>query len=116
MRLSFAVILLTGVFTTTTAAWAAPPKCLHIRDIQSATSDDGRVMKFVMRDGKVLYNYLQGACPNLRFNGFVWVVRGTNVVCEDQQSLRVLESGQVCVLGKFGTTPKPPMSKDKKPG
>lgn len=115
MRLSFAAILLTGVFAAT-AAWAAPPKCLNIRDIKSATSKDGKVMKFVMNDGKVLYNYLQGACPDLRFNGFVWVIHGPETVCEGMQSLRVMQSGQICVLGKFGPPPKPAMSKDKKPG
>ena len=111
MRLSFVAILLTGVLATT-AAWAAPPQCLRIRDIKSTTSNDGKIMKFVMNDGRVLYNHLQGICPNLKFNGFVWVLRGGDQVCENQQSLRVLESGQVCVLGKFGPPPKAMKSTD----
>ncbi|MBN9587510.1 MAG: hypothetical protein BGN85_04275 [Alphaproteobacteria bacterium 64-11] len=105
MKLSFAVLLLTGVFSTT-AALAAPPICLQLRDIQSAKSDDGKIMKFTMRDGRVLYNHLQGVCPDLKFNGFEWTVRGPSEVCEGQQSLRVLQSGQICVLGKFGPPPK----------
>jgi hypothetical protein len=106
MRLSFAAILLTGVFATT-AAWAAPPKCLKTNDIKSTSSKDGKILKFVMKDGKVLYNHLQGICPGLRFNGFVWVIRGPEEVCAGQQSLRVIDSGETCVLGKFSTTPKP---------
>jgi hypothetical protein len=111
MKVSFAALLLAGVFSAT-AAVAAPPTCLQLRDIQSAKSDDGRIMKFTMRDGRVLYNHLQGVCPDLRFNGFAWNIRGgAQEVCEGQQSLRVLQSGQICVLGKFGPAPKP-MSTD----
>lgn len=106
MRVSFAALLLAGVFSATAAA-AAPPMCLQLRDIVSAKSDDGKIMKFTMRDGRVLYNNLQGVCPGLRFNGFEWTIRsGAQEVCEGQQSLRVLQSGEVCVLGKFGPPPK----------
>lgn len=110
MRLSFAAFLLAGVCAAT-AASAAPPKCLKLNDIRSAKSDDGKIMKFTMKDGRVLYNHLQGVCPGLRFNGFSWVIHGPEEVCEGQQSLRVIQSGEVCVLGKFGPPPK--MSKDK---
>jgi hypothetical protein len=105
-KLSFAALLLTGVFAAT-AASAAPNKCVRIRDIQSAKSDDGKILTFTMKDGTVLYNHLQGTCSQLKFNGFVWVVHGGEEVCENQQSLRVLQSGQVCVLGKFGAPPPP---------
>jgi hypothetical protein len=106
MKLSFAALVLTGVFCAT-AAFAAPPTCLQLRDIQSAKSDDGKILKFTMRDGRVLYNHLRGACPGLRFNGFAWEIRGgVQEVCEGQQSLRVLQSGEICLLGKFGPPPK----------
>jgi hypothetical protein len=111
MRLSFAAVLLAGVFAATAAS--AAPKCLQTRDIQSATSTDGKIMKFTMKDGQVLYNQLQGSCPDLKFNGFAWVIRGPEEVCENQQSLRVLQSGQICVLGKFGPAPKAMNSTDK---
>lgn len=115
MRLTFAAILLTGVFAAT-AAWAAPPRCVNTKDIVRTSSKDGKVLKFVMNDGKVLYNHLQGVCPTLRFNGFVWVIRGPQTVCEGQQSLQVIDTGEVCVLGKFSTSPKPAASTDKKAG
>jgi hypothetical protein len=54
-----------------------------------------------MRNGQTLVNHLQGVCPDLEYYGFVWTVRGSETVCENMQSLRVLNSGQVCVLGKF---------------
>lgn len=126
MRLSFPALLLAGIFAATagaanaapagTANTAAPktaPQCLKIRDIQSSKSNDGRVMTFVMKDGTTLYNQLQGVCPGLKFNGFAWVIRGgSGEVCAQQQSLRVLQSGEICVLGKFSTT-KPKISTDK---
>ena len=76
--------------------------CLRTRDIVSTDSKDGKTLVFKMRDGRTLVNHLQGICPDLKFEGFAWVVRGgTEEVCENEQSLRVLRSGEVCVLGKF---------------
>jgi hypothetical protein len=54
-----------------------------------------------MRDGKVWNSQLKGGCPSLKFNGFVWVVHDPQGICEDTESLRVLQSGQICILGKF---------------
>jgi len=81
--------------------------CVSERDIVSTTpSNDGKQLTFKMRDGRVLVNRLQGVCRDLRFNGFVWVLRGNNDICENMQSLRVLQSGQTCMLGKFEQTGK----------
>lgn len=80
--------------------------CLRNRDIQSTTALDGKTLIVKMRDGKVWRNRLQGNCSDLRFNGFVWVIHGPEEVCEYSQSLKVLQSGQICVLGKF-TLEKP---------
>ena len=91
---------LTVPFAASRPAQAATT-CLETRDIVSAQSDDGKIMQFKMRDGQTYINHLQGICSDLRFNGFVWTVRDTNRVCENSQSLRVLRSGQICVLGKF---------------
>ena len=82
--------------------------CLRTSDIVSAHSDDGKLMLFQMRNGETLVNHLQGICPTLKFNGFVWVIRGTDTVCENTQSMRVLNSGQVCVLGKFDALTEKP--------
>ena len=75
--------------------------CLQTQDIVSAQSNDGKLMVFQMKNGQSYVNHLQGSCPDLKFNGFVWTVRGIGTVCENMQSLRVLNSGQVCVLGQF---------------
>jgi len=96
---AFAGLLLSGAVMATTPAFANI--CLNSRDIVSTNSKDGRILVFTMKDGRVLRNHLQGACPDLRFNGFVWVLHGNNDICENMQTLRVLKSGEVCQLGKF---------------
>ena len=84
------------------ASPAAANMCVKSREIQSTDSKDGKLLTFKMRDGRVLVNHLQGICSDLRYEGFVWVLRGGDEdICENQQSLQVLRSGQTCLLGKF---------------
>jgi hypothetical protein len=85
--------------TLVSPAWAT--KCVLVRDIISTHSDDGKLMTFRMRDGSVLVNHLQGICTDLRYYGFIWSVPGTEDICEREISLKVLHSGQICILGKF---------------
>ena len=95
------VIIATLALTIAAASPAAAHMCVQTRDIVGTNSKDGKLMTFKMRDGRVLVNHLQGVCSDLRFEGFAWVLRGTEDVCENQQSLKVLRSGQTCLLGKF---------------
>jgi hypothetical protein len=98
------------IFSVLVASLVALPAdaaiCVRNRDIQSTTPLDGKTLIITMRDGTVWRNRLQGNCSDLRFNGFVWVIHGPEEVCEYSQSLKVLQSGQICVLGKF-TREKP---------
>jgi hypothetical protein len=98
MKIAIATIALLAAATLPACA---DHMCVQLRDIVSTHSDDGKLLTFKMRDGRVLVNHLQGICSDLRFEGFVWTVRGTEDICENQQSLKVLRSGQICVLGKF---------------
>jgi hypothetical protein len=76
--------------------------CIDMRDIVSSKSTDGRTMVFQMKDGRTLVNHLQGYCPDLKFMGFAWLAHsGDTRVCENEQSFQVIQSPQVCVLGKF---------------
>jgi hypothetical protein len=75
--------------------------CIHTRQIVNDTSPDARTILFTMRDGSVWRNSLQSACPDLKFNGFRWTVRFSDEVCDNDQSITVLQSGQVCQLGRF---------------
>ena len=99
-------------FTTAIASPAAAKLCVQSRDILSTDSKDGKLMTFKMRDGSVLVNRLQGICSDLRFEGFVWVLRGgTDDICENQQTLKVLRSGQTCLLGKFDVVKAKPVAR-----
>ena len=84
-----------------TAMPASAGMCVMQRDILSTHSEDGKNLTFKMRDGRTLVNHLQGICTDLRYEGFVWTVPGTEDICEYQQSFRVIQSGQSCTLGKF---------------
>jgi hypothetical protein len=99
-------LLLAG-FVLTAAAGPAlaqnPAKvCLDVREISSTVPNrDGTAIDFKMRNGATYHNALQGRCPDLWFSGFEWTIHGPDQVCDSQQSLKVLQSGQVCTLGKF---------------
>jgi hypothetical protein len=84
-------------------AQAAPNICLSTRDMMSTKpQDDGTAIVFKMRDGSVWRNDLIGRCPDLKFFGFAWTVRNPDeTVCEREQTFRVLQSGEICTLGKF---------------
>ena len=96
------------IFATALPAAAQPAQpapatrtCLNNQDVISATSRDGKTMIFKMRNGQTYINHLRGSCPGLKFNGFIWELRGIPQICENQQTLRVINSGQICMLGKF---------------
>ena len=84
--------------------------CINVRNIASSTPNkDGSAITFTMRDGKVWRNDLQGKCPDLRFEGFSWALPIGTDVCEREQSIRVIQSPQICMLGKFtDVTPSKP--------
>ena len=100
MKKIMATLTLAGVVVSAPAF--AANICIDTRDVVSSKSTDGKIMVFKMKDGRTLVNHLQGVCPDLKFNGFVWQSHsGDTKVCENEQSFSVLQSGQVCVLGKF---------------
>ena len=91
-------ILLSGIF----GGVARANVCLNIQDIASTRNNDtGTQLFFRLRSGKVWRNDLQTPCPDLKYDGFVWVLRGTQQVCDRQQSIRVIRSGEICMLGAF---------------
>ena len=97
--------------TVAAASPAAAKMCVQSRDIVSTDSKDGKLMTFKMRDGSVLVNHLKGTCSDLKFEGFVWELRGNNDICENQQTLKVIRSGQTCLLGKFDVVKAKPVAR-----
>ncbi len=109
--------LLAALLTVTAAmpAEAAGKICLSTRNMRDSTpKDDGTAITFKMRDGSVWRNDLRGRCPDLKFNGFAWTVRNPDAtVCENEDIIEVLRSGEICSLGKF-TQITPARSKERK--
>ncbi len=54
-------------------------------------------------------NTLKNPCPGLRFNGFVYTIRGDQV-CGNMQTIRVLQTQEICMLGPFTKVEKKPQS------
>ena len=108
MKRIIATLLAAAAVAAVSPASAAN-MCVRSRDILGTHSDDGKLLTFRMRDGRVLVNHLQGVCSDLRFEGFVWTLRGNDDICENQQSLKVLRSGQICLLGKFDVVKDKPV-------
>jgi hypothetical protein len=77
-------------------------RCIDMRNIVSSKSTDGKTMIFKMKDSTTLVNHLKGICPDLKFYGFAWQSHsGDTRVCENEESISVLHSMEICVLGKF---------------
>jgi hypothetical protein len=105
MKMLYAPALFAVALVAAAPAKAAPV-CIDTTQITSSQPQDhGAAILFQMRDGTAWRNTLVGKCSGLDFDGFAWTLTDQRV-CENQQSLRVLHSGQVCLLGKFEKVPK----------
>ena len=89
----------------------AHPVCLWTYMIDHTTTVDPTTVVFHMKNGAAWKNTLQAPCPGLKFHGFVYTVRGTDQICSNMQTIRVIETNQTCALGTF--TPAVPPSKHK---
>jgi hypothetical protein len=100
--------LLIGSLALGAAGSASASSCLKLRDIRDTVSNDGKTLVVTLNNGKVYNNRLQGVCSELKFQGFSWVTHNDEV-CDNENTLRVLDSGQMCQLGVF--VPAPPARK-----
>ncbi|MBV9330504.1 MAG: hypothetical protein JOZ55_03010 [Alphaproteobacteria bacterium] len=83
------------------------PVCLESFQIRNTTIVDPRTILFHMNNGTTWRNTLKNACPDLTFHGFVYVLHGLDEVCDNAVAIRVLESGEICLLGQFTREPPP---------
>ena len=86
-------------------ALADAPVCLRSSDIERTSVPDARTILFHMKGGKVWKNTLMADCPELKFNGFIYDASPSGEICGNQQSIRVIRTHAVCLLGPF--TPSP---------
>jgi hypothetical protein len=75
--------------------------CLNVRDIQRTEAVDDQTILFHMRGGKIWRNTLKAACPMLKVSPFTEVLNSGELVCANQQFIRLALTGNQCVLGDF---------------
>jgi hypothetical protein len=98
--LKFMLVVL-GLGVAIPAAAQAVPICLRSHEIQDTKVTGDRTIEFRMLDGSVWQNTLVNSCPELKFNGFSYVATPPDQICGNLQSIRVIRSGAVCLLGPF---------------
>lgn len=93
--------LLAAGMTTGAIAQPAPKTnvCIKTFQIDHTKSPNDRTVLFTMKDGSVYQSNLTGNCPELSINGFSYVATPPSDVCGNLQSIRVIRTGAVCLLG-----------------
>ncbi|HLY58654.1 MAG TPA: hypothetical protein VKS60_24035 [Stellaceae bacterium] len=85
-------------------------QCINVAWIDHTQVVDDSTILFFVKGGKTLKNTLVDRCVGLRLatRGFTYVARNDEV-CGNLQSIRVNDTGQVCLLGPFSpyTPPAP---------
>jgi hypothetical protein len=86
---------------------AGRPVCLDINRIDHTQVLNDHQILFHMNGRKVWVNNLNGRCSTLTSqDGFVWD-SSIPKYCDNLEIIRVLRTGQVCMLGKFSPYEKP---------
>ena len=84
--------------------------CLWTYMIDHTTTPDTSTILFHMKNGKIWKNRLRAPCSGLAFHGFAYVTRDGRI-CSNMESIIVLRSHQVCMLGAFEPYVVPPKKK-----
>ena len=101
--LAAAALLTASARAEDTKAPSATPEnvCIRTIDIDTTTTPDDKTILFHMKNGKVWRNALVTNCPTLSVNGFAYSPVPSMEICGSMQSIRVLRTGSVCLLGPF---------------
>lgn len=101
MRNIALIVALAALGATPAFAQPAPAKniCLKTYLIDHTKAPNDRTIIFYMKDGSAYQSTLSTTCPQLSFNGFSYVATPPEDVCGNLQSIRVVRSHAVCLLG-----------------
>jgi hypothetical protein len=102
------LIAATAAFLAGNANAQPAPTCILTHLIDHTKAPDDRTILFYMKDGTVYQSALRNNCPGLRINGFGYVSNPADQLCPNLQSVRVLRSGGVCMMGPLTTVPATP--------
>jgi len=95
------------LFAAATPAMAQPAAsrpanvCINARDIDHTETPDDKTILFHMRGGKIWRNTLKTVCPMLKVSPFTEVLHSGDLVCANQQFIKLSLTGDQCVLGDF---------------
>ena len=78
-----------------------PNVCLDTTRIANTTVPNDHTILFHMDNGTVWANHLRSYCSGLRFHGFAYVATPPHQICGNLMTIRVLQSGAICILGPF---------------
>ncbi len=101
-KIAALAVLLATAFGAAVPALAKDetPTCLRTNWIDRTTVVNPQTILFRMKDGKVYRSHLRTPCIGLRFNGFAYETSFPEI-CGGSQAIHVINTGEVCVLGKF---------------
>jgi len=99
-----AIASLVMAFTLAMSATAAPV-CLQSYLIHNTSITNSHTILFHMKDGTVWRNTLRNSCPDLKWYGFEYDVHGPEEICDNLQSIRIIHTGETCLLGAFTREP-----------
>src|ERR1043165_487691 len=102
-RTALAALLILIAGASSAGAQPAPKTnvCLKTYLIDHTKAPNDRTIIFYMKDGSAYQSTLLADCPQLSFNGFSYVATPPEDVCGNLQSIRVVRSHSVCLLGPF---------------
>ncbi|MBV8799744.1 MAG: hypothetical protein JOY77_00635 [Alphaproteobacteria bacterium] len=81
--------------------------CLRTVLIDRTKAPDDRTLLFYMKNGAVYQSTLPANCPQISIYGFSYVATPPDQICGNLQTIRVIRTGAMCLLGPLvQITPK----------
>ena len=100
-----AFVALAALFPTLAAPALADPAgqnvCIDATEIDHTHVLNNRQVLFYMKDRKVWLNTLRNTCSTLPIQESFVLPTGFSTFCSNAQSITVLNTRQVCLLGEF---------------
>jgi hypothetical protein len=111
MRMLLSAILSAACFLTCGPALSQPAAksniCIRSYQIDHTKAPNDRTLIFYMKNGAAYQSTLVSNCPQLGVYGFSYMPAPPDQICGNLQSIRVIRTGSVCVLGPLvPITPK----------
>ena len=98
------VLIALAAFAVAVPALAQPETkgvCLYANEIRNTQVLNNHQILFYMRGNKVWLNTLQSPCSTLPVEEGFSMLSDFSQFCANAQAIRVVKTGQVCMLGEF---------------